>query len=466
MKLIKKLSFLLIRFFTFKVLTFRNLYINRFIKEYYTKYVYEKSLSIGLNVKVNGKIKVTNFRGLNIGNNVHIGENAFFYTEGGLVIGDNTHISRNVTIYTANHNYEGEGLPYDHTYNTKPVIIEKNVWIGMNVSIAPGVRISEGAIIGMGAVITKNVTPCTVVVNDSTTYLKSRDNELYNTLKSGNKIGGPSGLPVETQNNVLPLPIIQSEHQVFVISTGRAGSQSIAYILSQHPTIKAKHEPNWPLIKASTEYEYGIINKDEIKLLLNDLYGLSSTLEKNEIYIESDQKIGNLIQIYQEVFPNAKFIWMIRDPFKFVKSAYTRGWFREENKFTQSGRLLLDPMYSSRACRVQGNFTKDVSDDKWNIMDSFERCCWYWSYWNRRIENQLKDIDSNKWLLVDIDNLSNELETIKTFIGIDNFDFKSEKRNIAHKKYRGKYNSFKFSLEQKEMIEKYCLEDYERWTYK
>ena len=106
----------------------------------------------------------THPRNVVLGSNVHIGTNAWFYSLGGLIIGDNVHISRNVTIYTANHNYAG-AIPYDDTYELKPVIIKKNTWIGMNVSIVPGVTIGEGAIIGLGAVISKDVPDFAIVGN-------------------------------------------------------------------------------------------------------------------------------------------------------------------------------------------------------------------------------------------------------------------------------------------------------------
>tara|TARA_B100000989_G_C19311926_1_gene372952 strand:+ start:292 stop:561 length:270 start_codon:yes stop_codon:yes gene_type:complete len=39
----------------------------------------------------------------------------------------------------------------------KPVIIEKNVWIGARATILPGVKIREGAVIASGAIVNKDV---------------------------------------------------------------------------------------------------------------------------------------------------------------------------------------------------------------------------------------------------------------------------------------------------------------------
>lgn len=144
-------------------------------------------------VRFNGNIFITHPPKVQIGNNVHIGDRAYFVTEGGLSIGDNTHISRNVTIYTANHNYEGNALPYDDSFLFEPVVIQKNVWIGMNVSIVPGVRIGEGAIVGMGSVIASDVAPLTIVGGAPQRILKERNTGHYQDLERRQKYGGING---------------------------------------------------------------------------------------------------------------------------------------------------------------------------------------------------------------------------------------------------------------------------------
>ena len=40
-----------------------------------------------------------------------------------------------------------------------PIVVERDVWLGVNVVVLKGVRVGEGAIVGAGAVVTKSV-PC------------------------------------------------------------------------------------------------------------------------------------------------------------------------------------------------------------------------------------------------------------------------------------------------------------------
>ncbi|MFD0975748.1 acyltransferase [Salinimicrobium gaetbulicola] len=453
----KSLLFRILKKIVFIFLEFKNLYVNRFIREYYTSLVYKKAFNIGADVKINGKIKVSNFRGLTIGNNVHIGGTSFINAEGGVIIGDNTHISRNVSIYSSSHNYEGEALPYDQTLKTKPVVIGKNVWIGMNVSIAPGVTIGEGSIIGIGVVLNKSVEPGSIIVQTGFKQVSTRNFEHYDNLNAKKIYGGQSGIKLSEEIvNDFFVPISECQQQVFILSTGRAGSQSIATVLDQHPKIKGQHEPHWELFKLSTEYEYGIISKEELTGYLKEIYSKPGLIPVNHIYAESDQKLSNLVPILNEIFPNSKFIWCIRKPEKFVKSAFTRGWYQEKNKFDNKGRLIMDPLYSSRACRVEGDKVGEFTTTEWNDLDAFAKCCWYWSFWNAKIENLLSKLDKDRWIKIDIDKLSSENERLERFIGISDFHFKTEHKNKAHKRYKKNYTQFEYTDDQLKVLEEMC----------
>ena len=72
-------------------------------------------------------------------------------------IGDNCAISHDFTVMDSNVHY----LNGDN--NTKPVIIEDNVWIGTRVTVLSGVKIGKGAVIAAGSVVNKDVQPNTLV---------------------------------------------------------------------------------------------------------------------------------------------------------------------------------------------------------------------------------------------------------------------------------------------------------------
>ena len=90
---------------------------------------------------------------ITLGYNVHINRNCFFDGRGKCFIGSNVSISHNVMILTSSHDTQSSKFEEIR----KPVIIEKNVWIGARATILPGVKIREGAVIASGAIVNKDV---------------------------------------------------------------------------------------------------------------------------------------------------------------------------------------------------------------------------------------------------------------------------------------------------------------------
>jgi len=103
-----------------------------------------------------------------------------------LRIGKGTYLNRNVHIVTASAVTIGRGVKigwdtvimdtdlHGHSgkpAQSKPVVIEDDVWIGCRVVILKGVRVGRGAIIGAGAVVTKNVPSLAVVGSPRATVL-------------------------------------------------------------------------------------------------------------------------------------------------------------------------------------------------------------------------------------------------------------------------------------------------------
>jgi maltose O-acetyltransferase len=91
-----------------------------------------------------------------------------------IIIGDNVTIARFVSILDHDHAYckEGGNLKLQG-YNTQPIILGNNIWIGDKVSINKGVTIGNNVIIGANSVVTKDIpsnciaagVPCKIIRN-------------------------------------------------------------------------------------------------------------------------------------------------------------------------------------------------------------------------------------------------------------------------------------------------------------
>lgn len=118
----------------------------------------------GLIMKPNAYIAVVNGGKLTIGNSVSIARNSILVCHDSITIGDRCAIAPNVLIYDHDHKFGTEGIRPG--FNTAPVVIGKNCWIGAGVSILRGTQIGEGCVIGAGCVVKGNIPPHSMVVAD------------------------------------------------------------------------------------------------------------------------------------------------------------------------------------------------------------------------------------------------------------------------------------------------------------
>ena len=165
------------------------------IKKKIIRYLFENEMDYYLEVKFEAKkigegVRVMGPSIVNkktiIGSNTAINRLNIIGT-GECIIGAYCHLAFGLTIITSNHNYKGNGIPYDNENIEKTVKIEDFVWIGANVTVLPGVTIGEGAIIQAGSVIRNSIPPLGIAGGNPAIVFSSRDEEHYYKLKKEKK---------------------------------------------------------------------------------------------------------------------------------------------------------------------------------------------------------------------------------------------------------------------------------------
>lgn len=106
-----------------------------------------------------GPSRLRRDRYLTIGEHTRINRRCLLDARGPLRIGDNVSVSAEVAILTTQHRPEDP----DFRVESRPVVIEDHVWIGMRAMVMPGVTVGRGAVIAAGAVVTRDVPPLAVV---------------------------------------------------------------------------------------------------------------------------------------------------------------------------------------------------------------------------------------------------------------------------------------------------------------
>lgn len=122
------------------------------------------------------------------GNN-YVGPDSWISIRGDakVIIGKNSIIGPRLKVHTANHNYQGEMLPYDDKYLVQDVEIGDNVWVGADVTLLPGVKVGEGAVIAACSVVTGEIPPLAIVGGVPAKVIKYRDKDKYYKLVAENK---------------------------------------------------------------------------------------------------------------------------------------------------------------------------------------------------------------------------------------------------------------------------------------
>lgn len=373
------------------------------------KYTAEE-LAVKLNycgkIEIDGTVQVIEPRELIIGENVKIGKNVKLYCYGGLLIGDNVIIADNVCLGDSKiKSYE------DSTHILRPILIPANTVI-------------------------KNSSDLNNIVISNQNQFKN-DKKLF-----------------------------------FVFSTGRSGSKAFSNLFSTISTVNCKHESFFLFNRLSTNYEHGIIKREELKLILHFLFTQINLFKHADIiYGESDQKLVSFIPILKEIVPQSKFIWLLRRAEGFVASAYGRGWFDDHEYAFHKGKIYSPDSIAPKTIfdkyrldysifRLNGYRAGIFSSKEWNDMDSFERNCWYWNYWNEKIESAFNDIPEAQKFIIRLEEL--EVQKTKLFDFL-NLNFNPGKIEIINEATYKKFPMEQWNKKQQQSYKKWCEKNAEKW---
>lgn len=143
----------------------------------FTLYPKLRKIHLGNDVNIRNycNILVGNDAELSIGNRFFMNNYCSINCLEKIEIGENTLFGEGVKLYDHNHQYSAEPeFKVEHQkFNTAPIKIGKNCWLGSNVTVLKGVTIGDNVIIGAGCLIYKDVAANSVITLNQTLQSKS-----------------------------------------------------------------------------------------------------------------------------------------------------------------------------------------------------------------------------------------------------------------------------------------------------
>ncbi len=203
---------------------------------------------------------------------------------------------------------------------------------------------------------------------------------------------------------------------VFVVSTGRAGSNMITCVMAENPLVCSFHElkphlkteafKKWTAQSSSKRIENRINNKRSDIIRQVESNGL--------IYFESSYYLSFFILELYKLY-NAKFIHIYRDGRYFVRSALSKGWYKEEPLKYRVKDWIRRQFLVNIGHQMKD---KELKPPK-RLKTRFEKTSWLWAETNNTILNSLSKIPAKNKISLPLEEFNKEqLIRLHDFIGI------------------------------------------------
>lgn len=152
---------------------------------------------------------------------------------------------------------------------------------------------------------------------------------------------------------------------LFVLSTGRVGTMTLAALLDLSPDVDGVHEP-LPQPFAESKAVFGRVGHERAALAAvverMRALPLAQARRRRRLYAETSHRWTFFAPVIAELLPRARFLHVHRHPADVVRSGMRRGWYL--NHVGDPDRIEpgpADPVHAS-----------------WPRWDQFSKMCWYW----------------------------------------------------------------------------------------
>jgi hypothetical protein len=187
---------------------------------------------------------------------------------------------------------------------------------------------------------------------------------------------------------------------VFVLSTGRTGTETLDALFGLAKNVFTHHEPTPTLYRLSRlAYEYekeqlaNEILREAFLTARADL--LKYSLDCGRGYVETSPQVTFLAPLILSAIPQSRFIHLVRDPRHVVRSGMRRKWF--DGHAGDATRIVPHP--------------NSPDGRKWDEYTAFQKNLWLWAETNRWILEFAAGLPAESILRIHSEDVFNRDET-------------------------------------------------------
>lgn len=200
---------------------------------------------------------------------------------------------------------------------------------------------------------------------------------------------------------------LNTKRKIFAIGTGRCGTNFLHKALKIDPSISSHHELD-PLSDTFHRYfKWNELPIDHQGFLYNKEKTIASLAGPKLDFFESSAFLSLSVKELYEYF-DARFIFLVRDPYKVVKSYLKKGWYSNE---IQIANHSLPPSYQENVHfhhflgRILPRGEEVI---RWKKLTRVGKLAWYWSNLNLKVIDQLKELPNTHYEIIKLEELNYE----------------------------------------------------------
>ena len=209
----------------------------------------------------------------------------------------------------------------------------------------------------------------------------------------------------------------------FIVSSGRSGTAMLHKALSAVPGVEMHHEYAVQIAQPLAVKRYlGAVDERETRKLLDESFGAAIAHARGTHWGDSSNKLSWLVPDLAALFPQARFVHLVRDGRKVASSYFHK--LGLEN-YDDRSNAILQAWYDGKGSLPPPEKPYwwpvprrgDPIADAFRRFDQFQRICWHWAEINRVALDALAALPRHRTLFVRLEDLTGSPAVLKELIG-------------------------------------------------